>query len=160
MRGESESCLPQARTEGLVIRQLPEEVLVYDLDRDKAHCLNQTAALVWQHCDGQTSVAELVQILEQEMHTPVPAEVVWLALQQLGKARLLTERVEGPGGSARLSRREVMRRLGWAAAVTAPLVTSIVAPTASQAASCLSSGSACTAAAQCCSGGCINSVCL
>jgi hypothetical protein len=66
-------------------------------------------------------VAELARIPEQELHTPVSAEVVWLALQQLGKARLLTEQVEGPGGGEWLSRREVMRRVGWAAAVTVPL---------------------------------------
>ena len=149
--------LPQARTEGLVIRELPEEVLVYDLDRDKAHCLNQTAALVWKHCDGQTSVARMVRILEQEMQKPVPAEVVWLALQQLRKARLLTEPVERPGGGARLSRREMVRQLGWAAAVTVPLVTSIVAPTASQAVTCLGSGAACVTSAQCCSGTCTGS---
>src|SRR5262249_43067604 len=77
----------------------------------KAHCLNQTAALVWKHCDGQTSIAELVRILEQELHTAIPAEVVWLALQQLGKAHLPTERVEGLGGDARLSRRGGERRL-------------------------------------------------
>jgi len=154
MESESERRVPQARIEGLVIRELPEEVLVYDLDRDKAHCLNQTAALVWKHCDGQTAVAELVCILEQELHTPVPAEVVWLALQQLGQVHLLTERVEGPGGVVRLSRREMMRRWGWAAVVTLPLVTSIVAPTASQAVSCLPNGSPCTTSAQCCSGVC------
>lgn len=159
MGSESERRVPRARTEGLVIRELPEEVLVYDLDRDKAHCLNQTAALVWKHCDGQASVAELVRILEQELQTPVPAEVVWLAVQQLGKAHLLTERVERPGGDARLSRREVMRRVGWAAAVTVPLVTSIVAPTASQAGTCVSSGGACTSPAQCCTGICVSNVC-
>ena len=159
MGSERELQAPQARTEGLVIRALPEEVLVYDLDRDKAHCLNQTAALVWKHCDGQTSIAELVRILEQELHTAIPAEVVWLALQQLGKAHLLTERVEGLGGDARLSRREVMRRLGWAVAVAVPLVTSIVAPTASEAASCFASGHSCIASAQCCSAMCNSGVC-
>ena len=41
----------------LVIDELPDEVLVYDLDRHKAHCLNQTAALVWQHCDGKMAIA-------------------------------------------------------------------------------------------------------
>ena len=46
---------PLARREGLVIRELADEVLVYDLDRDRAHCLNQTAAFIWQCCDGRTS---------------------------------------------------------------------------------------------------------
>jgi hypothetical protein len=44
--------LPQARTEGLTVRELAEETLVYDKERHKAHCLNRTAACVWKHCDG------------------------------------------------------------------------------------------------------------
>jgi hypothetical protein len=43
---------PEARKDGLVIQDLPEEILVYDLNTNKAHCLNQTAAYVWQACDG------------------------------------------------------------------------------------------------------------
>ncbi len=52
------SQVPIARKEGLVIQEMPEEVLVYDLDTNKAHCLNQTAAFVWKSCDGRNSVAE------------------------------------------------------------------------------------------------------
>jgi hypothetical protein len=129
-------------------------VLVYDLERHKAHCLNRTAALVWKYCDGQTAVTEMGHLLEREVHAPVPEAVVWLALQQLGKARLLAEQIHAPQGGDKVSRREVMRRLGWGAAVALPLVTSIVAPTAVEAASCLSTGSPCTTSAQCCSGVC------
>jgi hypothetical protein len=150
---------PCVRADGLVVQALPDEVLVYDLERHKAHCLNHTAAQVWKHCDGQTSVAEMVCKLEQEMKTPVPEDVVWLALQQLGKARLLAEKIDAPETGKRISRREVIRRLGWGAAVALPLVTSIVAPTAVEAASCLSTGSACTSSAQCCSGVCAGIIC-
>jgi hypothetical protein len=143
-----------------VVQTLADEVLVYDLERHKAHCLNHAAALIWKHCDGRTSVAEMRCILEQEMQTPVPDGVVWLALDQLEKARLLAGRVHGPEGGTRLSRRAVMRRLGWGAAVTLPLVTSIVAPRASEAASCLATGSDCTTGAQCCSGLCVGFFCV
>jgi hypothetical protein len=142
-----------------VVQALTDEVLVYDLERHKAHCLNHTAALVWKHCDGQTSVSEMVRLLEREMQAPVPEDVVWLALQQLGKARLLVERFHAPGGGDRMSRREVMRRLGWGAAVALPLVTSIVAPTAVEAATCLPTGLPCTTSAQCCSGVCAGVIC-
>ncbi len=50
------SQVPIARKEGLVIQEMPEEVLVYDLDTNKAHCLNQTAAFVWKSCDGKNSI--------------------------------------------------------------------------------------------------------
>src|SRR5688500_8574032 len=99
---------PRARTKGLVVQALPDEVLVYDLERHKAHCLNHTAAFIWKFCDGQTSVAEMVHILTQEMKAPVPGAVVWLALQQLGRAYLLEERIHPPGGGDGMSRREVM----------------------------------------------------
>jgi Coenzyme PQQ synthesis protein D (PqqD) len=146
---------PRARAEGIVVQALPDEVLVYDLERHRAHCLNHTAALIWKHCDGQTPVAEMARLLGQEMHTAVPEAVVWLALQQLGRAHLLEERLHRTGGGASISRREVMRRLGWGAAVALPLVTSIVAPTAVEAATCLPGGAICTAGAQCCSGVCV-----
>jgi hypothetical protein len=151
---------PSARADRIVVQALPDEVLVYDLECHKAHCLNHMAALVWKRCDGRTAVGEMARLLEEEARSPIPAEVVWLALQQLSKARLLTETIPAAQGVAKLSRREVMRRLGWGAAVALPLVSSIVAPTAVEAASCLSTGSACTASAQCCSGVCSGLVCL
>ena len=159
MDTERDQMRPRARVEDIVVQTLPDEVLVYDLKRHKAHCLNPTAALVWKHCDGQTTAAELGHILQQDMRVPVPEEVVWLALQQLRKARLLAEPGHVPGGEDKISRREVVRRLGWATAVALPLVTSIIAPTASEAASCLSSGSSCITSAQCCSGVCSSFTC-
>ena len=44
---------PKARAEGVVVRELDEEVLVYDLDTHRAVCLNGAAAAVWRLCDGR-----------------------------------------------------------------------------------------------------------
>lgn len=147
---------PFARKEGLVVRELPDEVLVYDLERDKAHCLNQTAALVWKHCDGQTGVHEMSQLLEKELNAPVDEKLVWLALDQLSKYNLLEERVSPPAAfmASGMNRRQMMRALSVAALVAVPVVTSIVAPTPAQAATCLATGASCTSGAQCCSGVC------
>ena len=145
---------PKARHEGLVVQELADEVLVYDNERFKAHCLNQTAALVWQHCDGKTSTKDIALALEKASGSSVSEEVVWLALSQLGKSHLLTERLVRPAGRAGISRREVIRRVGIAAAVGLPVVTSIVAPKAAQAANCLPQGASCTTSAQCCSNVC------
>jgi hypothetical protein len=119
----------RARKQDLVIKELPDEVLVYDLKKQKAHCLNQTAAFVWNHCDGQTTVAEIALLLEKEWRKPVTEDVVWLALKQLSRANLLEEPIRDEEGM-RASRRAVLRKLGTAAAM-APLVISLVAPTAS-----------------------------
>ena len=51
-----ESLVPKARHNKLVIQELEDEVLVYDLERNQAHCLNRTAALIWEHCDGKQTV--------------------------------------------------------------------------------------------------------
>jgi hypothetical protein len=151
---------PRARTEGLVVHELPDEVLVYDRDRDKAHCLNQTAALVWKYCDGKTTVASMAQQLGRDLNTEsVDEKVIWFALDQLGKDHLLSEIAAPPAMLAGMSRREMVRVLGVAAAVAVPLVTSIVAPTPAQAATCLPPGQPCGTSAQCCSGLCSGGVC-
>jgi hypothetical protein len=126
--------LPRARKEGLLIQELPEEFLIYDLSTAKAHCLNKTAALVWKRCDGKTSIAETTKFLRKQLESHVDAGVVLLALDRLGKVGLIEE---GSAPRDRVSRRDVLRRIGWAAAVTLPLVTSVVAPTAASAGSCV-----------------------
>ena len=120
--------LPRRRDKELLVRPLSDETLVYDLTRDKAHCLNPAAAAVWQHCDGRTSVPQLAAILRRECDIAADEDLVWLALRQLQKARLLQERLQPPSDRQRTSRRELIRRLGAAAAV--PLVMTILAPTA------------------------------
>ncbi|HEV7859703.1 MAG TPA: PqqD family peptide modification chaperone [Pyrinomonadaceae bacterium] len=145
-----ESSLPRARKEGLVVRELPNEVLVYDLGRDKAHCLNSTSALVWKHCDGQTDLKEIARLLEDECGTPLSEDVVWLALRQLQRIHLLEERVMRPNGAARTSRRQMMRHMS-VAALLLPAIISITAPTAWAQGSCAGIGQNCEAA-PCCPG--------
>jgi hypothetical protein len=141
---------PRARREGLVVRELPGEVLVYDLSRDKAHCLNSTSALVWEHCDGQTSVRKIAGLLEDECGASVNEDVVWLALRQLQRLHLLEERVMRPAGAARTSRRQMMRGMS-VAALLLPAIISINAPAAWAQGSCVPAGQSC-ATGQCCPG--------
>lgn len=159
MTSKKEEFAPRARQSALVVQELAEDLLVYDQDRFKAHCLNRTAALVWKHCDGQKSPKEIALALENEVGSPVAEEMVWLALGQLEKSRLLAGTVMLPEEQAGISRREVIRRVGIAAALALPMVTSIVAPKAVQAATCGGSGAPCTTGAQCCSGVCNALVC-
>jgi hypothetical protein len=135
-----------ARTSDVVVKTLGDEVLVYDLPRHRAHSLNAVAAAVWRACDGARDVPALAAAAEATTGQPVPLDAVRFALQELGRARLLIRPVASTG----LTRRELIRRLGTAAAVALPLVTSVVAPTAAQAQSCLDNGDPCTGSAQCC----------
>ena len=150
---------PRARKDGLIVQNLPDETLVYDLERDRAHCLNQTAAFVWQHCDGRSNAREIARALDHKIKQPVDEKLVWLALDQLNRNHLLTETPAPPPQVAGLNRREVMRALGLSAAVAIPLVASIVAPMPAQAATCFGAGASCSSPAQCCSGIC-DGVCI
>lgn len=129
----SERYLPAARKSKLVVRELADEVLVYDSDSHRAHCLNHTAALVWKNCDGRTSVSGIAERVGEQLSFPVPEDVVWLALDQLTEFDLLAPASSRPAGSNQVSRREMLRRLGVAAAISLPLVTSVVSPTAAHA---------------------------
>jgi hypothetical protein len=152
MADKSWQVLPSARRDGVLFQAIDDEVIVYDTKRHKAHCLNRTAERVWAHCDGQATVADVARRLTQEFEAPVDHRVVWLAVEQLRKAHLLAEAPRSPHG---LSRREVLKRLGVAAAVALPLVTSIRTPTAAQGASCANGGELCGASAggrNCCPG--------
>jgi len=154
---------PQAREEGLVVQELPDEVLVYDLEHHKAHCLNQTAALVWKRCDGKRTVRQIATSLSGEIKAAVDDTLVWFAVQQLGKARLLRERLPPPpGNGVKLSRRQMVGRVGLAAILAVPVVTTIMVPTAQAAASCLPPGSACQTGIVCCPPAslCSNGVCI
>jgi hypothetical protein len=150
---------PLARKNDLIVKQMPDEVLVYDLARDKAHCLNRTAALVWKYCDGRTSVAKMTGRLGRELQTPVDERVVWLALTQLSKKHLLEEHIVPPPVMARLTRRHMIRALGVAAIVSVPVITTIVAPTPAQAATCGKTNDPCTTGDQCCSTICSGGLC-
>jgi hypothetical protein len=155
-----EQSVPRARREGLLVQELRDEVLVYDPIRHKAHCLNQTAALVWNCCDGKTTVKQMVRLLAKETDSPDDEAVVWMAFDQLAKAHLLQSQTRKWPGSSGISRREVMRRIGTAAAVALPVVASITAPRAVQAGTCGPSGLPCTSPLMCCSGVCNAGTCV
>src|SRR3954469_5475581 len=111
---------PRARREGLIVQALPDETLVYDLDRDRAHCLNQTASLVWNRCDGRNTTKQIARAVSTDLNQPIDERFVWLALDQLSRNHLLKD---GPAQPPILGmdRREVMRVLAASAAVAIPV---------------------------------------
>jgi hypothetical protein len=125
----SEPYMPRARRSKLVVRALADETLVYDVEGHRAHCLNRTAAIVWELCDGEHTVARMAERVGDRLSARVPDEVVRLALEQLADRGLLAESDVRHAAIYTVSRRALMRRLGLAAVVTLPLVTSIISPT-------------------------------
>lgn len=124
-----------ARREGLVVQEMEDETLVYDLERHSAHCLNETAAFIWNHCDGETKPAKIAALMTKKWRKPVDEDVVWLAMKQLRRANLLDAPPVAHAKRIDASRRAAIQKLGLAAALSVPLVTSIVSPTAAAAAS-------------------------
>jgi hypothetical protein len=122
---------PKARKEGLLVRDLGDEVVVYDLESHRGHCLNRTAALVWRACDGRRTVAAIAAQLGHELGVPTDQDLVRLALRKLRDARLLDS---GTLKAATLTRRDLARRIGQAALL--PVVISLLAPRPSEAATC------------------------
>ena len=160
---------PKARKDNVIAREFGDEVLIYDRSRDKALCLNRTAALVWKHCDGRTSIEQITDRLgkeiSREFETPIDERLVWYAISQLRREQLLEDQVEIPrrvlaSMKGHLNRRQVIRTLGLTSIVALPLVSSIIAPTAAQAATCLPTGAACTSGLQCCSAICSLGLCF
>ncbi len=148
--------IPVARKEGLVIQEMSGEVLVYDLDTNKAHCLNQTAATVWKSCNGSNSVADISKIFGSPLGKAVDEDLIWLAIDQLNEKNLLAEEVTAK--FAGQNRREIIKKVGLAAVVALPIVTSLVAPKSASAQSrCVNPGCECTLTMGTCtnSGGCI-----
>jgi|JI10StandDraft_1071094.scaffolds.fasta_scaffold150268_2 hypothetical protein len=119
---------PLARTQGVVVQETPDEILVYDTEAARAHSLNETAAAVWTASDGTKSVAEIAAALSAVggANAAQAEGIVWLALEQLQENDLMqTSLVWEKSGS---SRRELLRNVGLVSAVVLPLVASLSVP--------------------------------
>jgi hypothetical protein len=73
-----------------------------------------------------------------------------LVLVQLEEIHLLEKRETIPTSFAQMSRRQMARSLGLTAAVALPVITSILAPTPAQAATCTAPGQPCSPVKLCC----------
>lgn len=131
------SQVPVARKDGLVVQEMPDEVLVYDLDDNKAFCLNPTAASIWKSCDGHRSVADIASALEGGRDREAKENIVWLALDQLREKGLIEAGLESRFKGQ--TRREVLKKVGLATAVALPVVAMLSFPSTALAATCSTS---------------------
>jgi hypothetical protein len=152
---------PTSRKKDIVVQEYNNEILIYDLSLHKAFSLNETSALVWQACDGSKTVSEISRQISKQLKSPVTEDFVWLALDQLKQDNLLEEDTVPANPFEGLSRREVIRKVGYASLVALPVIASLVAPTAimAQSTNCAAvsgrtNGCTCTANGQCASACC------
>lgn len=120
------SQFPIARTNGLVVQDVPDEVLVFDLESKKAHCLNQTAAMVWKACDGKSSVSDIARNIASQTGSKVSDDLVWLAIDQLNENDLLETKVSPKFHGT--SRRDALKKIGMASMIALPIIASLAAP--------------------------------
>src|SRR5712691_10609850 len=116
MKNGKAKSVPRARKDQLIVKEVRGDLLVYDLKTYKAHCLNDTATRVWRSCDGRRTVGDIARLLGRDLETAVDEQVIWLAVQQLEKFNLLTNRTPKPKEMSQVSRRDLIRA-GISAAV-------------------------------------------
>lgn len=152
------SVKPIARKEGLVIQELNNEILIYDLETNKAHCLNESAAIVWKNCDGGQSIDDIAKQFIEKSGNKVNEDFVWLAIDQLNDLNLLEEELT-PKFKGQ-SRREVLRKIGLASIIALPIISSLVAPKAAFAAISCNVNTPCPNMNECTTGcSCVTGVC-
>lgn len=108
----------------LMSQTIGTELIVFDPVNNLGHCLDSHAALVYQHCDGQTTQIEVAAKLSSD-----PAqgeELLAEALELLSNQNLFP-------ASAENTRRDFLRNT----VVALPLITSVLIPAPAAAASCL-----------------------
>lgn len=153
---------PVSRKKDIVIQELNGEVLVYDLKDNKAFCLNETAASVWQMCDGNTSISEISENLSKKLKSDVNEDLVWLAIDQLKTENLIANGDDLVSSFEGMNRRDVIKKVGLASMIALPVIAGLVAPAAVSAAStCVSApqgtvatNGACTQSCACQTGCC------
>jgi hypothetical protein len=118
------------RRDGLIVQDVSGENLVYDADSTAAVALNLPATRVFALCDGTRSVDQIVAYLGAE-EPAMSADAVKLALVDLVEADL----IDAPPVEPSSTRRQLLVKLGVAAAITLPAVELITAPTAAAAGS-------------------------
>ena len=140
--------LPVARTSNLVVQYSGNEVLIYDLEINKAYCLNETSTIVYQSCDGKTNFEDL------RAKSNFTDEIIYLALDGLKEAELLDESEDHISPFNDLSRRAAIRKIAAASVVALPVIASLVAPSAVSAQSCKALNQDCISDTDCCSASC------
>jgi Coenzyme PQQ synthesis protein D (PqqD) len=116
------------QVEGLLIERPAGELLVVTPSTNEAHALNETAAIVFDLCDGRTTRAAMVAEVARRTGLPSDESIVDLALTELSDAGVITLDESARTG---LPRRALIRKLALPVAAVAllPVVETILMPT-------------------------------
>lgn len=118
---------PQAET--LIVRDLGDEVVIYDTQDNRCHVLNPAAAVAWRQCEQTNSVEALAAAIAAETGLPAETDVAYLALEELATAGLLEASVAIPPASSGVSRRQMLMGMVGAAAILPAVLSSMITAT-------------------------------
>jgi hypothetical protein len=110
------------RVENVEIERLADEILVMKEASLEAHALNQSAAIVYDLCDGKTLKSEMAAEIHRRRGLPADEEIVDLALAELAETELVT--LDDPESRSAVTRRALIRR--WALSSTLALMLPVV----------------------------------
>lgn len=127
----SKRLIHPARAADVLVEEVGDETVVYDLKTKEAHCLKPLAAFAFAHADGKRTLDELVQLAQRTL-TPAPsATEVSAVVAELERSSLLdVPQLSVQHGT---SRREMLRNTamaGAAATISGAFVTTVAAPAA------------------------------
>jgi PqqD family protein of HPr-rel-A system len=117
------------RVDDLTCERVERELLVYSPLTGETHALNESAAVVFELCDGTISRAAMAAEVARRCGLPPDDAIVDLALADLEEAGLI---VADDGERPAITRRSLIRRLGLTAIAAAvlPVVETIMMPSA------------------------------
>jgi hypothetical protein len=134
---------PNAKFDNLVVQEFSDEILIYNLENNKAYSLNQTSKLVWENCDGTKDAGQIANAIAKNLKQEVPDDLVWIALDNLKNEGLINFEGDSKSVFAGFSRRDAIKRVGLATMVALPLMVSITAPSPAHAQSGVASCTSC-----------------
>jgi len=118
----------QVGSETRVVEKLPDgSTVVFDTLTKTVHSINQTAAAAFGACGDRQTVAQLATAMQEILELPVTEETALAAVYQLEGAGLVACSGSRPPERREASRRSMLRAVGSAAAIAAPLVLSLSA---------------------------------
>ena len=81
------------QVQNVISRRIGDDIVVIKDDGLATHVLNKTAALIWENCDGQHSVAEIIAQIIERFDVPVEeatADVMEI-IEQFLKAEIVKQ---------------------------------------------------------------------
>ena len=96
------------RVEGVQLERAADEILAVRTATMEAHALNQSAAAVYELCDGKTSKSQMAAEIRRRTGLPADEEIVDLALAELVDAGLVV--LDDPEPRSTITRRSLVRR--------------------------------------------------